>query len=250
MANIPDFSHQDWRDRSFRRRDLRQANFEGADLRGCDFRDAQLEGAIFINAKLGCTRRQILIVAGAITILLGLAIQAFSQMTFGALGVTHDDPAFPLAIILWLNLALAGATTALQHSIQYPQILRQGSYWVSLTATCIFIGFFYGAALTENNLIGAIASAMGLTVAGLVMSDRWRPRWLMAGFTFVGAIAAYGFCFTTGTMASSAITTQHYGLGIVWTGGCLLYLKWTLDGLRLACQRAQAAMGTCFNPFV
>ncbi|NET10731.1 MAG: pentapeptide repeat-containing protein [Merismopedia sp. SIO2A8] len=244
-----DFSHQNWRDRSFHNQDLRYANFEGADVRGCDFRGAQLEGTTFKNAKVGRSQVQTLVVLITTTILLILGGHAFSEMIFGGLGTTQDDPSFPYVMALNTALALAGSMTGLQQWVHQPPLLRQGIRIIAIMAVCALLGFFYGGSLTNNNPQGAIAAASTLGLVGIMIGAGWGPRWPMAGLTVLGAIAAYGFCFTTSTYASTLLHAHHYSSGIGWGTISFLYLTWTLNALSLSSQRLTAAMNTCFDPF-
>ena len=249
-----DFSRQDLRDRSFRRQDLCQATFEGADVRGCDFRGANLTDVTFKNAKLGRTRRHVMLSIMTVTSLVLLAFHAFSHMFFGGLGTIRQDPAWAYVLALQISLALAGGMTGLQALCQKnaktdPRWSQLGTGMIGMVASCALIGFFYGGDWSDNNPQVAIASAVGLGLVGLVMGSGVGPRWLLAGLTMVGAIAAYGFFLTAGTNASTLLHGQEYGLGFLWLGVSALYLKWTLDALTFACQRINAAMTTCFDPF-
>ena len=270
-----DFSHQDWRDRSFRGQDLRQLSFEGADVRGCDFRDAQLNGTTFKNAKLGRTRQQIVVVAITVTSLTILAFHAFSHMFFGGLGTTSTDPAWAYVLALQINLALAGGMTALQGPLQQarknaqPQTqpqeqqatpaslqawlhqswLQRGAAILSMMTSCALLGFFYGGSFSGNDPKVASVTSIIMAIIGAAIGNGIGPRWLTAGLTMVGAIAAYGFFLTAGTNASALLHGQKYALGLFWLGVSALYLKWTIDSLTFANRRINAAMSTCFDPF-
>lgn len=249
-----DFSHQDWRDRSFRNQDLRQASFEEADVRGCDFRGANLTGATFKNAKLGSNRRQQVLVVSTVSILGLVAFHAFSHMFFGGLGTIRDDPAWGFVLALQISLAIAGGMTGLQWTIhqhfdRIPAWLRHLVMILGMMAICALIGFFYGGDLTQNNPQVAIVSAVIFGVLGIILGLKSGPRWLIAGLTLVGAIAAYGFFVLAGTHASTSLHGDSYGWGWLWLGIAAWYLKWTLDALMLASQRISRAMATCFDPF-
>ena len=169
-----DFSHQDCRNRSFRRQDLRQATFEGADVRGCDFREADLTNVMFKNAKLGRTRRQMIVVAMTVTPLFLCSFHALSHMFFGGLGTIREDPAWGYVLALNVSLALAGGMTGLQScwrdsSKNAPHWVQMGTAMMGMMATCALIGFFYGGDLSDNNPQVAIASAVGLGLVGLVI---------------------------------------------------------------------------------
>ena len=245
-----DFSHQDCRDRSFRYRDLSHANFESADVRGCDFRNAQLEGATFKNARLGRTRRQIITTLVTVTLLLVLALHAFSHMLLGGLGTTRDAPAWGYVMALQISLAVAGGFTSLQHWRPQLQWLSAGMRMIAGMSICALLGFFYGGSLTGNNPQVAITTAIVLSLMGVIIGMGWGPRGLNAGITLLGAIAAYGFCFAAGTNASTVLTTQHYGAGVLWVAISMTYLKLTLDALNLASRRLLASMTTCFDSFL
>lgn len=249
-----DFSHQDCRDRSFRRQNLRQASFEGADVRGCDFRGANLTDVTFKNAKLGRTRRHMMVVAITVIPLVLCAFHAFSHMFFGGLGTIRQDPAWGFVLALQVSLALAGGMTGLQSvwqktSVAVPQWVQVATAMLGMMAICALIGFFYGGDLSENNPQVAIASAVGFGLIGLIIGSGIGPRWLTAGLTMVGAIAAYGFLLTAGITASTLLHGQDYAWGFLWLGVSALYLKLTLDSLAFASQRISAAMATCFDPF-
>ena len=277
-----DFSHQDWHDRSFRGKDLRKMSFESADVRGCDFRGAQLTGATFKNATLGRTRRQMGVVAITVIPLVILAFHAFSHMFFGGLGTIRDDPAWGYVLALQISLALAGGMTGLQsklhqisshpasshpasshlasshpasshlahqQALAYPHWLQLGTAMIGTMAICALIGFFYGGTLSGNNPRVAITASVGLGCVGLMIGRGLGPRWLTAGLTMAGAIAAYGFFLTAGTNASTLFHGQKYAPGVLWLGVSALYLKWTLDALTFASRRINAAMSTCFDPF-
>ncbi|MEB3214069.1 MAG: pentapeptide repeat-containing protein [Leptolyngbyaceae bacterium] len=250
MNPSSDFLQRDWRDRSFRCQDLRQANFEGADVRGCDFRQAQLDGAGFTNARLGRTTLQVSMVLLITMVLLAITFPPLSQMVFAGMGVTRGDPAWIYAVALRGLLAIAGALTGLQQSLQRHHRLRQIMHRGAVSAIALLIGFYYGGSVTDNSPYGAVVGAIVLGAVGVWLGGDAEPRWGMGGLTLVGAIAAYGFCFAAGTTAATLIHAHLYALGMVWAVTSLVYIKWTIDALGLTTQRMTSAMGTCFKSLI
>ncbi|MEL6224358.1 MAG: pentapeptide repeat-containing protein [Cyanobacteria bacterium J06627_8] len=250
MNRSADFTHRDWRDRSFRFQDLKHANFEGADVRGCDFRQAQLEGASFTNARIGRTLRQTVLVLIVTLLLLVVAFPSLSQMVFASLGVATDDPAWTYVLILRTVLAIAGASTGLQQWRHAPPRARRIMHRIAVMAVCTITGFVYGVSLTDTSRYGAIAGVMVGGSVGYWLGGQREPRWWVGGFTLLGAIAAYGFCFTAGTTASTLIHAQVYGQGILWAVISFTYAKWTIDSLVLTSKRLTYAMGTCFKSLI
>ncbi|MEB3232399.1 MAG: pentapeptide repeat-containing protein [Leptolyngbyaceae bacterium] len=246
MSNL-DFSGQDWRDRSFRNHNLRYADFTGADVRGCDFRGADLTGVRFTNARLGRTPRQIILTVIPTLLLVWLSITAFSQMIFGGLGTTRDHSAWGYTMALNVSLALAGGMTGVQRWRSLPPFCRQLCPILAHMATGALLGFFYGGTWSGNQAPVAIAAAIILGLLGIAVGWGWGPRWLGAGLTVSGAIAAYGFCFSAGTHASALTHTQQYGSGLLWWGISLAYLVGTVRSLSLAVERLGRSMGTCFS---
>lgn len=110
MAITRDFSNRNLRNRSFRGKDLRQVDFSGSDLRGCNFDLAQLQGANFDLSRVGFGPESILVGLLISVEFAGIAFYAISQMLFGVLGITSEDPTYPYLIVLMFFLAIASCS--------------------------------------------------------------------------------------------------------------------------------------------
>jgi uncharacterized protein YjbI with pentapeptide repeats len=153
------FAGQDLRNRSFARQDLRRADFSGADLRGCDFRKACLRGANFNRARIGRSGFQTVL---RLTVTLGIAAimaDAISQLVFGALGKTWEDPAWTYVVLLQGVSASIGLSSAVTFFAKRP--FRQFAQWMAGLLNGGLIGFFYGGYFSNSN------PSWGLSMLGL-----------------------------------------------------------------------------------
>lgn len=211
MATERNFSNQNLRNRSFRGQDLQQADFRGSDLRGCNFDLAQLQGANFNRSRVGYGPESILIGLLVIAAFGGLACHAISQMLFGVLGTTGEDPAFPYLWALLVCLSSAGGSCATLNRSGHPfRVLKA----IAGLTTSALLGFFYGGVLMDNDPQGAAITAGIAAVAGAIISLIARTRLVTIAISTVGGCAAYGLCFFCGTRASSLLSVHH-----VWAGG-------------------------------
>ncbi|NEP15825.1 MAG: pentapeptide repeat-containing protein [Leptolyngbya sp. SIO4C1] len=234
MTDSPlSFVNQDLRNCSFYQRDLRQAVFERCDLRGCDFRRAQLQAATFRQVKLGKCPVRLL---GYSAIVIGAAVLMFnavSRLAFAVLGQTVQDPTWPYALALYVNLAIAGITVP-----RGRRPWQQLTVGITAAAAGALLGFYYVGSLSGNSarpaLLGAAIGGLSLAIVRL-----WQlHRGLVAAAMVVSnAIAAYGFAFLAIGLASAGFSTGHLGLGALWGGLTAVYFSLSLRGL-LQCDRS------------
>lgn len=225
MSSPPlSFTNQDLRRRSFRHQKLQRARFDHCDLRGCDFYRADLRGAQFSHCRVGPRPLQWAIAIILILPLAALLFHAVSSLIFAAMGTLPGQTAWSYILALYGALALATIGTGLRTATRSAWLMLLGR---ALTGTAIaaLLGFFYGGRLTDNNVTFAVLGAAGLGVFGLLAAIRLRTMLMQAGWSILGAIAAYGLAFLLWTNGSSLLTTGQWFEGIVWclgSGGCIL----------------------------
>lgn len=222
MTEVHKWSNRNLRNRSFRGQNLHQANFSGSDLRGCSFDLAQLKGANFDRARVGYGPESILIGLLVVIDFVGLAFYAMSQMLFGGLGVTAEVSTYPYLMALLGFLASAGISSAI-----CPR--RRRVKPIAALTTGALLGFFYGGVMLKNDPLAAVMTACIAGAFTVVMSAFTRTRLVTLAIYTVGGCAAYGFCFFSGTRASSLLNVQQLVAGVGWSVLCLVFLGITLQ---------------------
>lgn len=154
----------------------------------------------------------------------GITFYAVSQLLFGVLGITLEDPAYPYLIALIVFLAIAGVSCA-NINIQGPRkIVRV----IAGFSTGALLGFFYGGVALGNNPQAAIVTASimgGITATSSLVV---RTRLITISICTAGSLAAYGLCFLSGTRAMSLLSLHKFFLGGLWSFFSLLSLGLTL----------------------
>ena len=224
------FSNRNLRNRSFRGQDLRQADFSDSDLRGCNFELAQLQGANFDRSRVGYGPESILIGLLCSVEFAGTAFHAISQMLFGVLGLTAEDPSYPYLLVLMFFLAIASSSSAAS-SVQG----RAGRFYKSVAglSTGALLGFFYGGILMGDVLRSAVVGAVITGGLGAMMSALERSRLVNIALCSFGGCAAYGTCFFTGSRATSLLSIQRVFVGGLWGLLSLLFLGLTLKNISM-----------------
>lgn len=241
---MQDFTDRDLRNVSFGGRNLEGADFSGADIRGCDFSHAILTNANFESVKAG--REPIKFFgSSAIALIVGLAsFHAYSQMLFGIVGLTAEDPAsvytYPLQICL--GIAALGSLVKTRHKIATIIAIA-----LSSAASGALLGFFYlGTIAAKNPTLatwGAVAGAILFVCLAL-----WQRRGRMqVAIAALGAVAAYGLTFLFVARASAYLSVGRIGWGMAWSGLSLALLAATIAGLCLTRQQIERQSTTSFR---
>ncbi|BAZ10000.1 hypothetical protein NIES4071_18140 [Calothrix sp. NIES-4071] len=224
------FSNQNLQNRSFKGLDLNGANFSGADIRGCDFSYAQLDNANFTQAKIGQVPRvliSLVITAFVVTI---ITFPAVSQMSFGVLGRTPEEPAWSYSVSLFISLAISGLSTSLRSIIKSNSILQRFVTVISGASSGALLGFYYGGSTQNNNPQIAVISAV---IASLVMAFvcfKFRTGFVRVAVTVAGCIANYGFAFLLSSLAFTYLSTQNILIGTI-----LLVITLSVTALTMLC---------------
>lgn len=229
---MDDFSNRNLRDRSFRGRNLQKANFSGCDLRGCDFSNAQLQGANFQNIKAGRSPTKLVTLIIVVAIALYISFPAYSEMIFGAVGLTPADPAWRYTYPLHISLGVAAwATVAIAISPRYP-VQNAIASILSAAGSGALLGFFYLGSSLGNNATMAVTGAISGAVLGAILGW-WQKGSFLVAIAALGAIAAYGFTFLMVARASIYLSTNQILWGIFWTVLALISFAATIIALQL-----------------
>ncbi|MBE9028205.1 pentapeptide repeat-containing protein [filamentous cyanobacterium LEGE 11480] len=174
------FARQNLQGQSFRGQDLTGADFTGANIRSSDFSEAILVGADFRQAKVGLSRRWMLLTLSAIILLAGVAgagcgvagvismrllhpIYLAQQSPLPGIATLLVLPAFMTGLVRW---GLTGKLVTLSASVAGLLIIAQAILWATLGGDGLNIG-----QETAWRLAGAWAWALvGVVFGGLVIT--------------------------------------------------------------------------------
>ncbi|NJN24169.1 MAG: pentapeptide repeat-containing protein [Acaryochloridaceae cyanobacterium RL_2_7] len=190
----PNLSDSNLRRRSFRGQNLEGANFRGADLRGSDFSQANLSGANFAQAKLGICPTAWVISAVLLVMTGAFGLEGLSQMIFGVLGMTKDDPNHPLRLVLVGCLAMAGGLVAIAPLFKARRFLMA----IAAMFEGVLFGSYYGGLWLDRTLfhvcLGAGLVSL-LLVCGFLL---WERRGFGIGVITLGLLLPMGCSFWLG----------------------------------------------------
>ena len=168
-----------------------------------------------------------------------IAFNPWGDMLFGAIGVTAEDPAWGLVLLLAALLVLSSLrlvkTWPIQSNNGINARLAQGGiqllHWLSRAASGALLGFFYGGRWAEEDIRGAIAGALvGLVIAlglGWLGAKRWASLERMAGEA-IAILSAYCLWFWLGAWSLAALMAGDWlpGLGYGFIALLLGSLAW------------------------
>jgi hypothetical protein len=211
------FANQDLRNRSFKKRNLIGADFSGADIRGCDFTNALLRGANFKQVKAGQILKNSIIVMMVAVVVAIATFHAVSQILFGLLGVTPQEPAWIYTLTFFFTLAIVTVASAVRGITGSKLVIKRIATTVSGAVSGALLALFYRGITTIQNhpQIGIKTLALAVVLTGFLGFSF--PRGLVAVTVGVaGTVTAYGFAFLLAAVAFAYLSTQNLFWGLVW----------------------------------
>ena len=157
-----------------------------------------------------------------------LAIDAVATMVFGSLGNTSESAEWNYILILYVFLAVLGASVTVYRFTKIQFIITILLPILSLA----LLGFYYGGSLTNNNSQIAIITALISGTIGVFISIK-KNKIILEIITPVATIAAYGFAFYAGTNAIALFTVSRLFSAILWSIACLIYINLTVTNFFL-----------------
>jgi len=233
----------DLRNVSFKKRNLQGANFSGSDIRGCDFSYSILQNACFDRVTAGREPMKLfwlLLVAIATAI---ASFHAYSQMLFGIVGITSEDPAWIYVYPLHISLGLAGLEGVVKSFSTRQTIVST----ISGAASGALLGFFYLGSATDNNpqmaSTGAIMGAIFVSILFLLGKNKR----IIIAIAAAASIANYGLSFLFVAKASANLSTHHFAIGLFWAILSLLAIVATFLSLKSLFEQINIFSTTSFR---
>ncbi len=155
-----------------------------------------------------------------VTVVVAVAILSFhaaSQMVFGVLGSTPDDPVWSYGVSLFVTLLVNSIVLTLMLVTKKSRLFGLTIALSSLISGA-WLGFYYGGTLAggKNPQI-AIASAVITALFMSVASFYWRRhRLTIVLVTIMGTISIYGWAFLCAVAAFTFLSTNNFWWGSVW----------------------------------
>ncbi len=169
--------------------------------------------------------------------LLVIAISTFSiisTLLFGVLGLAPSSPDWHLAVLVAFIFSVAGAAVGVQ-TFKTPYFRLMGI--ISGVTTGAILGF-YNAGRVNQEIPWAIGGAILGSIAGGVLAGwTYRPQpgrgqqFIGVAIAIVSTFCAYGAAFGLGAWTLMALSTQHWGLALVFALPTGFYLWLTQRSL-------------------
>ncbi len=276
ISAMPNFTHQNLQNRSFKGQNLAGSDFQGADIRGCNFKNAQLNGANFTGAIAGLSRRQ---KVGLVLLTISVALvsgDAVSRLVFNTISQSPLDKSaeyIPVLAIILSVTSICSALAALQPNTKRGQVARIATATLCGALMGFTIAFFYGLALRDyltiyelhrpNTIPLELYDAAGRFAAqrsrlaqrgivigaiALLLLTRFRhtPAFKVA-IAIAGTIVSYGAAFFWGTTAGAFLSTHEFGFGVLLSLVTVFYLGCTTLSLRSIVYQWKNVTGTSFR---
>jgi len=145
-------------------------------------------------------------------------------LVFSALGLSPGGSNWPLALVLFFFLLVAGFFTSVQ-GVRSPRKLRWFCQAMSAVSSGALLGIFVGAELTGQDTVGAVVGLVagsGLLLLCVWVGERSCFRFvrcfLGSAIALIGSLCAYAITFVLSAWFWFALTTQHVGLAVVFAG--------------------------------
>lgn len=157
-----------------------------------------------------------------------IAFQILTVLIFSILGLTAEDPRYPLRFILIAILALVGGLTGIIPQAKYKRPIRI----IAAGLEGLLCSFFLGGVFSNLNsmiatffgMVGMMAFLLGATFAypfgfGVIVST-------------IGVVFANGMCFIAGANALHAGFVGQWEMSLAWSLISVIYLSLTLQNLK------------------
>ncbi|MCX7594691.1 MAG: pentapeptide repeat-containing protein [Fischerella sp.] len=212
------FANQNLQNRSFRGRNLIGADFSNSDIRGCDFSNALLRGANFQGVKAGQTLAHLILVVAIAVFVAIAAVHAISEMLFGILSVTPEEPAWVYTVAFFSCLGIAAVASAVRGLTGTKFIIQRIATAVSGAVSGGLLALFYRGITTMGTNPEIRVKALVISLLGMAFLGFYFPRGLVAvTIASAGLVTTYGFTFLVATATFTYLSTYNLLWGLVWS---------------------------------
>ena len=199
-------------------------------------------GANFSQTKVGVCpiawlgSAFLFLVSGAI------GLESLSQMIFGVLGMTPEDPNYLMRIVLIGFLAVVGGLVAIADRMAFRRVILT----ISALLEGLMLGFYWGGNILGRSLfnvclVGGITAFIFL--CGFLLLER--KGFGVMVFT-LGVAFANGMFFLSGVNALQALFVQQWLYGVGWSLIAVVYFVATIQTIAALYQQFKVTTATNF----
>lgn len=166
-----------------------------------------------------------------------LSFHAISQMIFGVLGRTWEDPAWPYTVALFMSLLANSIALAIGQLTAKTSLTSKIALSVSAAMSGACMGIYYGGLLAgdRNPPIGGIVAVI-IAVLMVIASFDGRKRLTRIAIIVMGIVATYGIAFLGASAAFAFLSANNFLWGSMWGLFCLGAIALTMRSIDLLCR--------------
>jgi hypothetical protein len=178
------------------------------------------------------------IIALAVTFTLAiLSLHAASQMIFGVLGRTPEDPGWSYTVALFLSLLVSAIALAIGTLAAKNSLISKLAIAISFASSVAwFCSYYVGIIASDRNPPVAIVSAVTIGLLLIITSFYLRKRFAVIAVTVMGTVAVYGVAFFCSSATFAFLSTNNLLWGGIWGSFCLVAIAMTIFFLNLLLQ--------------
>lgn len=155
------------------------------------------------------------------TVILAIgSVHAASQIIFGVLGRTPEDPGWSLTIAVFISFLVATLSLAIGMLTNKDTFGSRLSIAISAVISCAWLGFYYGGIIGGKNPPIAITTA----IAGLLLTTftglHLQKRLTTISIVLLGIVSAYALAFLCLAVVVAYLSTDRLLWGIIWSVFC------------------------------
>jgi hypothetical protein len=163
-----------------------------------------------------------------------LSSHAASQMAFGVLGRTPEDPGWLYTITLFLAFAVSAITVPIGMLSAKQSLRSKLAISISISTSVVWFGCYYVGIIADGKspriaIIFAITILLLITFSSFYLSTRF----VMIAAIVMGTVAAYGLAFLCSVAAFAFLSTNDFLWGSIWWSFCLGAIALSIFSLNL-----------------
>ncbi|WP_310483573.1 hypothetical protein [Chamaesiphon sp. VAR_48_metabat_403] len=144
------------------------------------------------------------------------SLHAASQIIFGVLGRTPEDPGWFLTVAVFISFLVATIALVIGILASKYTFTSRLSIAISAVISCAWLGFYYGGIIGGKNpqiaIAFVIAGLLSITFTGLHLQKRLTT----IAIVLLGIVSAYALAFLCLAVAVAYLSVERLLWGTIW----------------------------------